>query len=180
MMTRIKVIPSVRGTNRKWYIAVAANCSRERSTSASVAIRLSCCRKPQRRRDCVAGHGAGVNGHLRAVYEREPQDRENAELEDNDSDDFGTQRGVTQSHARDFRVCWRVPAAAPAGHLEGMSKCSQSPIRIIRASLRSPEFRRFWPLEHHAALRCHCHVPISAYRVPNLAVECFNVPQLVV
>src|SRR5208283_2528774 len=31
--------PSVRGTNRKWYIAVSANCSRESSTSNGLVIR---------------------------------------------------------------------------------------------------------------------------------------------
>jgi hypothetical protein len=40
MMTSIHTMPSVSGTNRKWYIAVAANCSRDRSTSCSLTMRL--------------------------------------------------------------------------------------------------------------------------------------------
>src|ERR1700685_4319673 len=34
MMTSRKESPRVSGTNRKWYSAVAANCSREMSTSS--------------------------------------------------------------------------------------------------------------------------------------------------
>src|SRR5512134_1481580 len=34
MITRIHDSPSVSGTNRKWYIAVIANCSRETLTSS--------------------------------------------------------------------------------------------------------------------------------------------------
>src|SRR5574341_944205 len=34
MMARIQDSPSVSGTNRKWYSAVTANCSRETSTSS--------------------------------------------------------------------------------------------------------------------------------------------------
>src|SRR5450631_812890 len=34
MITSIHTKPSVSGTNRKWYSAVTANCSRERSTTA--------------------------------------------------------------------------------------------------------------------------------------------------
>ena len=34
MMTSMKDRPSVSGTNRKWYIAVRANWSRESSTTA--------------------------------------------------------------------------------------------------------------------------------------------------
>src|SRR5512135_69952 len=38
MMTRMNASPSVSGTNRKWYSAVTANCSRDRSTSSSVRM----------------------------------------------------------------------------------------------------------------------------------------------
>src|SRR4249920_168151 len=38
MMTRIHDNPSVSGTNRKWYIAVTANWSRETSTSSRSGI----------------------------------------------------------------------------------------------------------------------------------------------
>jgi hypothetical protein len=34
MMASMKARPSVSGTNRKWYIAVSANCQRDRSTTA--------------------------------------------------------------------------------------------------------------------------------------------------
>src|SRR5450432_673250 len=41
-MTRIHESPSVSGTNRKWYIAVAANCSRDTLTrSRSGSMRCS-------------------------------------------------------------------------------------------------------------------------------------------
>src|ERR1700730_17766858 len=39
MMTRIQDRPSVSGTNRKWYSAVTANCSRDRSTTSAEGIR---------------------------------------------------------------------------------------------------------------------------------------------
>src|SRR3990167_1921964 len=35
MITSSQTMPSVSGTKRKWYMAVAANCRRERSTSCS-------------------------------------------------------------------------------------------------------------------------------------------------
>jgi type II secretory pathway predicted ATPase ExeA len=38
MMTSIHTMPSVSGTKRKWYIAVAANCSRDRSTSCGAFL----------------------------------------------------------------------------------------------------------------------------------------------
>ncbi|GAA5188932.1 hypothetical protein GCM10025772_10130 [Ferrimonas gelatinilytica] len=33
--------PNVRGTNRKWYIAVSANCNLDRSTTSSIIIAFS-------------------------------------------------------------------------------------------------------------------------------------------
>jgi hypothetical protein len=34
MIASKKVIPKVKGTNKKWYIAVAANCNLESSTTS--------------------------------------------------------------------------------------------------------------------------------------------------
>src|SRR6266571_4996165 len=38
MITRIQDRPSVSGTNRKWYMAVAANCRRDRLTTSSRGV----------------------------------------------------------------------------------------------------------------------------------------------
>jgi hypothetical protein len=35
----MNVIPKVKGTNRKWYIAVKANCSLDRSITSNMTFR---------------------------------------------------------------------------------------------------------------------------------------------
>src|SRR5450631_740337 len=68
MMTSSQDSPSVSGTNRKWYIAVTANCRRETSTSAmsgsmgSLFKLLSGSRRNQHARHAVCIH-AVAGGH---------------------------------------------------------------------------------------------------------------------
>ena len=70
MMTSSQTMPSVSGTKRKWYRAVAANCSRERSTNCSLIMRNLlgklyrlrcggqdvCCRAPAVHRNVLVVH----------------------------------------------------------------------------------------------------------------------------
>src|ERR1700687_72223 len=62
-MTRIHDSPSVSGTNRKWYIAVAANCSRDtltRSRSGSTHCSFRGCRGVRRINSLCHALGADV------------------------------------------------------------------------------------------------------------------------
>src|SRR6266404_5272843 len=76
MITRIMDIPSVSGTNRKWYSAVRANCSRDRFTTVKsitslLLFRLLRARVGGRRdRELPAG---GLPVHVAAVRRREEQ-----------------------------------------------------------------------------------------------------------
>ncbi len=61
-------MPRVRGTKRKWYIAVTANCRRDRSTSSSLGIQNSMCGNGLRR-NRMFGHGPGIHRNTRVTHE---------------------------------------------------------------------------------------------------------------
>src|SRR5579872_6593649 len=70
--------PSVSGTNRKWYIAVRANCRRDRSTAAE-SIMGGLGRVSRRGRHQMAEHGNGARLH--AVRRTEAQEIDEREAE---------------------------------------------------------------------------------------------------
>src|ERR1700704_5904354 len=78
--------PSVSGTKRKWYSAVAANCSRERSTSSSLPtvvsspLNLGSVRRMKQAERF--GRVLRVDQDFLAPHEREPQKCQQQELDD--------------------------------------------------------------------------------------------------
>src|SRR5213593_4581422 len=92
MMTRIHDKPSVSGTNRKWYSAVTANCSRERSTSSAVGIGF-----PGRRGRGHEPLGDTVRHEThvlryRSAEEEQPEEAEPRHLEHENERDVARQR----------------------------------------------------------------------------------------
>src|SRR5579859_501603 len=90
--------PSVRGTNRKWYMAVRPNCRRESSTrSIGSPGAVGECRRAHDQRDRV---------DRRAVGRREEQDvdqREDRQLGDAEADEIARE-GVTEHGRKDGRA----------------------------------------------------------------------------
>src|SRR5512141_1169125 len=98
MMTRMNASPSVSGTNRKWYSAVAANCSRDRSTSSSVSMGapgwgLGLGRWIRIGQAFRYGVGVGVQGM--AIEKRVKNRRDHQQLDDDGEGDFPGQ-GILQ------------------------------------------------------------------------------------
>src|SRR5450631_1881821 len=81
MITSIHTRPSVSGTNRKWYSAVTANCSRDRSTRVG-SIMAGCRNGGQ---VDLLNDGGGRHGRAwPELDEHEPQHDEERQLRDDD------------------------------------------------------------------------------------------------
>src|SRR5882757_3268753 len=84
-----QTMPSVSGTNRKWYSAVAANCSRDRSTSCSVATTVS----PELAQAERLGRVARIHRNDLAAHEPNPQQRQQQDLDDHRHGDRAREPG---------------------------------------------------------------------------------------
>src|SRR5437899_5174405 len=106
-MTRIHDSPSVSGTNRKWYIAVAANCNRDTLTrSRSGSMHCSFPRCSGLRRIESLGHTLGVD--VPACRTREPDapdDEQCNELQDEHDRDLArvSSSGLARAHVSSQR-----------------------------------------------------------------------------
>src|SRR5512135_987878 len=91
MMTRMNASPSVSGTNRKWYSAVTANCSRDRSTSCSVSMGAPGCGMRWGGRGGLEqpiGDAGGIGGHRVAGEEGVENRGDQHELDGDGCGDF--------------------------------------------------------------------------------------------
>src|ERR1700680_1086198 len=93
MMTRIQDRPSVSGTNRKWYSAVTANCSRDRSTTSAEGIRGL---RERGGSEHLLLDAQRIHRHLRRRRRTEkgiPENSENDRLDGKYHDDVASERG---------------------------------------------------------------------------------------
>jgi hypothetical protein len=99
MMTSIHTMPMVSGTNRKWYIAVAANCSRDRSTSCSLTMGSPdvVCSFELAGATTWAAMAPGSTD-LRVADEGPPQRGDEDQLEDDDEGDLADEAAVGGVH----------------------------------------------------------------------------------
>src|SRR5512139_3463988 len=95
MITRMNASPRVSGTNRKWYSAVTANCSRDRSTSSSVSMGAPGGGRwvgGMLRVGQLLGDGGGVGAHRAAVEEGIEDRRDQDELDGDRQRDLSGER----------------------------------------------------------------------------------------
>src|SRR5450830_1005336 len=103
MMTRIQDKPRVSGTNKKWYSAVTANCSRDRLTTSSMGSmgdlgsgsKCGDGAAAGRRRQQMLLHLGGGHAHLFGLWFRKKsfcQHDQQRNLDQQDQRDFSAQR----------------------------------------------------------------------------------------
>src|SRR5450830_620786 len=97
MMTSIHTMPMVSGTKRKWYRAVAANCSRDRSTSCSEIIE-SLLGFDALRAQHLRGRSVIVHYHALLAHKGPPQGRQNDQLDHQHNGQLSQQNFVLWFH----------------------------------------------------------------------------------
>src|SRR5574340_1101356 len=120
MITRMNASPSVSGTNRKWYSAVTANCSRDRSTSSSVSmgapgrvVRLGVGRVDQ-----AFCNAVGIGAHRAAIEKRIEKRHDQQELDDDGQRDFPGEWVLQERERGLSHGCSLFARAVPALHQE--------------------------------------------------------------
>src|SRR5450830_67470 len=138
MMTRIQDKPRVSGTNRKWYNAVTANCSRDRLTTSSMGSMgdlgsgSKCgdgaCRDRNRRwRQQMLLHLFGGHAHLFGLWFGEKSFRQHGQdgnLDQQDQCDFSAERQLRETWQA--RQAMETEQPGGLGHFHSLPEDSET------------------------------------------------------
>src|SRR5665647_855398 len=108
-------MPNVSGTKRKWYMAVTANCSRDRSTSDSFTVFSS---RRWHLRQAKAGtlrHRGGVDGDALPSNKDKPQGGEEYQLDGEHHPEMAHEPGGSHQNGAAQGAAHRPYGAGPPG-----------------------------------------------------------------